>query len=543
MPQKVSTTWIPAMVLASLGLGGCGTSSPADTATQSGAPGQGSTGAPQAPMSARWVDDRLAVDVPVPVITVGLPETTVAGLRAALQPHTVDHGNGDINQSLPPDLEEAQDKDVLVLMPLSGEFFSHPVLPTARFDVREAPASLQDEFRAALERARVGDGRFDAIAIEDWLADRLGRKGLAPNPNAPTIVLLHLAAFGEGPHAWKLQGRTGWLEPVRVFGERHPMIVIDPSAERDPWVSTESSYLEPVPNDAVEAMAEFVRDAVEYRVLPASVYPVAQASCHAVTAIVGVRPTSVAEATSLMRTVRDALNPEWIEEAFDHLTGGNAVLDLKVLQLPVDDPALDAIARGEFANFETLRAWLTLNWEQYHVDHPGCEEYLAVVFAGDVASVPGGGVLGIGTYDDSPGKRIAMGWVHDIFRLTFDPESPLCRFGCGGKDYLNWWNYLLIHEGGHIFGQHHTFHKVNIDGSLGTNESFSSVWSSMSYQDDGRCADLGALDHASWMRNRAGFALRLAAREGREGSPAWNAAMGAAAALDWQGVWRELQGP
>jgi hypothetical protein len=514
------------------GLSSCGNSSPATDV-----PGLSA----QTPVSARWQSDRLMIDVPVPVIAIGFPVADVAGLSAKLRTHRVDHTAGDLNQPIPPDPDEIEERGPTALLPLFGESYPHPVLPNARFQVSAASAAMENEFRTMLSAARLDGNRFDAIAIEDWLANALPRYGFPLNKNAPSIVVLHLDAFGVSNHGWKHQGRTGWLEPVRVFGERYPLLVLDPSAVPDPYAGT-GNFRDTLPASATELIADFVIEAVEYRVLQASIYPVAQAPCHAVTGIMGIRPGSIAEATPLLRSVEEALHPEWIKGAFDHLTGTNVFFDLKILHLPVDDPVLDAIARGEFPAFEVMRGYLTLMWDQYHVDRPGCEGYLSVVFAGDVATVPGGGIIGIGTYDDRPtGRRISMSWVAEIFRLTFDPESPVCTLACEQKEYLNWWDYLFIHETGHILGQRHTHDKSSNTGYGTSNNAFSSVWSTMSYQQDGRVADFGAIDHANWLRNRAGFALLHAARGGREGSPAWNQAMDAARLLNWQGVWAALQ--
>lgn len=240
----------------------------------------------------------------------------------------------------------------------------------------------------------------------------------------------------------------------------------------------------------------------------------------------------------MLRKVRDAFNAPRVKAGWDHLTGADVFFDVKILSLPVDDPVLDALARGEFPAFEVMRGYLSVMFEQYHVEHPGCEEYLSVVFAGDVATVPGGGVLGIGTYDDTPGQRISMSWVAEAVRFTFDPESPYCFASCDGKDYLNWWEYLFSHETGHIMGQRHP-HDISLaepdlvtSQTGSSNNGFSSIWSSMSYHQDGRVIDFGKIDQANWRRNRAGFALGLAAQNGRENSPAWNAAMDQARQLD-----------
>jgi hypothetical protein len=404
-----------------------------------------------------------------------------------------------------------------------------------------------------MARTRGEDGNYSANAVEDFLA-----AALPLNADAPSIVVLHLGALGIKTHGWNLRGQTGFLAPVRMFGERHPLVVLDPSAVADARAAgtttdpfAENPYHNPVASSNAPVIAQFVRDATSYRVLQGSIYPVAQAPCHAVTGVLGIRDnTSLSE--MMLRKVRDTFDAQRVKAGWDHLTGTDVFFDVKILSLPVDDPVLDALARGEFPAFEVMRGYLGLMFEQYHVEHPGCEEYLSVVFAGDVATVPGGGVLGIATFDDTPGQRISMSWVAEAIRFTFDPESPLYVAGLGeGKDYLNWWEYLFSHETGHIFGQRHP-HDISLAdvdpasdpetyAAGSSNNAFSSIWSSMSYHQDGRVIDFGKIDQANWRRNRAGFALGLAAQDGREGTPAWNAAMDRARHLDWQGVWETLR--
>lgn len=521
------------------GLAGCGASS---TGVNE------SARAAAAPVAAVWKDGRLNIDVPVPVITIGFPEKDVAALQAELQPFAVNHQTGDLNQSLPPDVfEVVETQDPAVLLPAFGETITLPVLPIAHYRVTAAPAALEQQFAALLENIRDKDGHLDALAAEDFLAG-----ALPLDPDNPTIVVLHKKTLGAAARGWKIQGPTGFIAPVRLFGERHPLLVLDPSAVADSYASgtttdpfAQNVYHNPVASSAAAIIAQYVRDATSYRVLQGPVYPPSQAPCHAVTGIFGLREsTSVSE--SMVRKARETFDAQRVKAGWDHLTGTNVFFDLKILSLPVDDPVLDALARGEFPAFEVMRGYLSVMFEQYHVEHAGCEEYLSVVFAGDVASTPSG-VLGIGTYDDSPGQRISMSWVHDIFRLTFDPASPYCFFSCNGKEFNNWWEYLFSHETGHIMGQRHP-HDISLaDPDLVTsqtgssNNAFSSVWSSMSYQQDGRMIDFGKIDSNNWRRNRAGFALALAAQNGRENSPEWNAAMDRARHLDWQGVWESLR--
>lgn len=501
-------------------------------------------------IGARWVDGRLRIQVPTPVVLLGFPPADVTRLQAELKPHQVDHSTSDLAQALPPDVEELQEDGPVASAPiLGGDPIVLPILPKAAYRVAAAPAAMSSEFAAALGAAKLEGNLYDANAVEDWLATALPRHGFALNPSAPAIVVLHLGAFGVTGHGWRIQGFAGKVEPARVFGERHPLLVLDPSAIPDPYNGGGEDFASPVGTGAAAAIGNFVREATEYRVLQGPIYPVAQAPCHAVTGIVGIHATSLQETGLLVRSAREMLEAARIKASFDHLTGTDVFFDLKILELPVDDPVLDAIGRGEFPAMEALRGYLTLQWEQYHVDHgPQCEEYLSVVFENDLAAVPGGGILGIGTYDDKPGKRISMSWVHDALRLAFDPASPACEpvdaslnTSCAGREYANVFEYLLSHETGHIFGQRHPHDISSASSTSASSDAFSSVWSSMSYEQDGRMIDFGAIDHNNWLRNRAAFALGLAAENGRVGSPEWQAAMAAAGQLDWQGVWLALQ--
>lgn len=494
-----------------------------------------------AALGAQWQDGRLAIDVPVRVITLGVPDERVQQLQAELTPYLVDQQTGNDNQILSPDPAEIQDDGAVALVPLSGEVRPNPVLPTAIYQLMAAPAALAAEFRAELDAIKLDGELFDGNALEEWLAAALARHGMALNAGAPSMVLLDLRGFGIGNHGWKITGPAGYLAPVRIFGERQALLVLDPSAIAD-FFDPDQVYSEPAAAGSLTAIAQMVRDATDYRLLQASVYPIAQAPCHAVTGILGVKSSSLAE-RGVLSPVEENFHPDWIKSSWDHLTGTDVFFDLKVLSLPVDDPVLDAISRGESPGLYLLELWVTLNWDKYHVDHPGCEDYLAVVFANDAAGVPGSLLLsGYGSYDDNPGKRIAMGWTHDVFRLLSDPDSPVCAFPerCEGRDYLNFADFLFSHEAGHLFGQSHP-HDIERSDGFFTNLSFSAIWSSMSYKQEGRVIDFGAVDRNNWQRNRAGFALELAAQNGREGSAAWNAALDAAQVYDWQGVWAALR--
>ena len=543
MRRSFSVGGMAMVVAVASGLAACDSS-------QSSSPSKSSAASKAVTVAAEWIDGRLEIDVPVPVITFGLTTEQAAALAQDLSTHQVNHTTGDFNQIISMDTEEPQEQGIGALQPLGGETFPNPVLPTAVYHVQVAPPALAEEFQAALAAAKLDGSIYDANAMEDFLAGALPRYGFALNADAPSMVVLHLGAFGINGHGWKVQGDTGFMQPVRLFGARQPLLVLDPSAIADPYAGTSEDYMNPVEADNAAVIARYLREATEFRVLQGPIYPVAQAPCHAVTAVVGVKAASLSQLPiGVLRSFEDAFRPEVIKASFDHLTGTDVFFDVKILSLPVDDPALDAISRLEFPGVEVMRGYFTAMWENYHVDHPGCEEYLSALFIGDAAGVPGAGILGIGTYDDNPGKRISMSWVHDVFRFLLDPESPGCAVGaqvfstdyCERKDYLNWWEYLLSHETGHILGQRHPHDIDSSSSNSGSSNAFSSVWSSMSYQQDGRMIDFGAHDQANWRRNRAGFALKIAADAGREGTPAWESAMAAARRLDWQGVWESLQ--
>ncbi|HLE47245.1 MAG TPA: hypothetical protein VI818_03025, partial [Candidatus Thermoplasmatota archaeon] len=242
-----------------------------------------------------------------------------------------------------------------------------------------------------------------------------------------------------------------------------------------------------------------------------------------------------------MRPDKDLLNVPQIKSAFERLTQGTVHVDAKVLVLPVDDPALDAIARGEFATMEVLRFWLYANWEKYWVAHEGCEPYVSFVMHGDVASVPTT-ILGIGTYDESKSYRISMSWVHESLRVIRDPDSPVpdqARL-LGDSEY-NWVNFLFAHEIGHTIGMHHPFHSGwDAEGAPDSNQRFENVWTVMGYDEDGRLIDFSTVDIANFQRSRVGYLLQRADVQGLGGSAAWTQGVGAAETFDWLGASQPL---
>lgn len=459
-----------------------------------------------------WTDDAIEMDVPVPVVLIGFDAESADALDASLSEGVrVAHDAMTLNQPLPPD----PDGGVEDHMPLEGKTLPVPIVPTARFDVQRLDATLQAQLS---ENITAWDSK-DGDLLEAWLAAALVDTPLQPDPSAPSLILLH-PDFEGSDATWRYTFPHGHLEPVRSFGEREPMhirILSDQEAgDLDHWVT----------------------ELVHYRFLQGAIYPMPLPECHAITLITAYRPTSVGEHLDELKDAVDLFDPEELERAFGNLTGSTVHVDAKVLELPVDDPVLDLIVRGEFGSLEAQRAWFSLNWQDYHVAHDGCEAYLSFVIHGDLASV-GSGIIGIGTYDGK-GYRIALSWVNEAFRLLWDPASPANQMTDGSGEY-NWINFLHGHEAGHILGMHHPFHS-----SEGQNNAFQDVWSVMSYSTDGRVIDFSMVDRNNFQRNSAAYVIAEAARLGLDDTPEWSEAFERLTARDWNGasaaLWPSVQG-
>ncbi len=493
---------------------------------------------------------RLKIDVTVPVVLIGFPDQSVTALQERLGTHRVDHEVSDFQQALPPDPEQ----DPAGHIPAVGTIWDVPALPTAVYDVQPAPEELEARLAQALPAWELGNQGdvvvYDANALEAFLADTLPAHGHELDPNAPSLVITHLDALEAPLHTWRYDFPHGWLEPVNSFGERTPMHILETSATLnrptpvyhqvtgEPW-DPHQDKLDPV--EDVGEIEHLVREATEFRLLHSPIYPLPLTECHAITMILGVRPTGLGEATPTFESGAELFHADEIGRAFQNLTGDTVHVDAKVLELPVDDPALDALARGEFATLEAMRGWLAMNWEDYWVEHEGCEAYLSLVFAGDAATTPTA-ILGIGTYDHDRGYRISISWINDLVRLLRDPASPT-GFVLGGdaSSGYNWIDFLFTHEIGHTIGVHHPFHNGRKEGSI-QNDHFQDTWTAMSYSTDGRVIDFSALDQANWQRNRMAYRFVAADQLGETTSEPWSQALEHAGAYHW-GTADDLLGP
>lgn len=488
------------------------------------------------------------VEQPLDVFLVGLEPGTGTALQAKLTPEKVDHVPFSFARSFPPDPEA---------LPLSGVDYPNPTVPTAVYRVHEMDADFAAAFLGAAQEMAVegADGILDANAAEEELVKALGSKGFVLDANRPAYVILH-GGDALGAHAWRYTYSHGYLEPVRTFGEKLPILVTDVSADPDPYVVGRpgltspvfgyeprgKAYDQPLPagGDAtVAALHELVVDATHHRFLKGPIYPLTTKPCHHITLILAVHTTAVTQYAPGFRAPADWVDVEGLQAAFTNLTGDPVHVELKVLQQPQDDPVLDALARGAgaFATLDALRWYLDENFESFVDPMPECEEYLSLLIFGDAAQQ--GAFGGIGTYDVQRSHRISFSLVPETSRLMDDSGelSGMAGMSDPSRFQPNWVNLLFSHEVGHTLGQHHPQHLSRNDGPSPEINSFESVWSVMSYQTGDRTHDFGLNDRAQWQRNRLGYAFADAQAAGLAESAEVQAALQHASMNHWDAAY------
>lgn len=466
-------------------------------------------------------ENEVHVNVTVPVVLVGYSDEQASALEGELENEDVHHQTSDFPQIIRPDPSTATEQP-------SFDTFDLGVQPTADYDVRtldnETEADLDQRLATWTAGGSVGPGH----ALEAYLAEQLD-----PDPNAPSLVLVNSDGLEHGPDAWRYQMKNGYLEPVDSFGELEPLHVIDVAHNPDA-----------APDDAA-ATEGVVHEVTHYRLLQGTVYPPSTAECHALTVVTAYRPTALANYDPGMQNPEELFDPAMIEGAYENLTSNineTVHVDAKVLELPVDDPVLDALSRGEFATFEAQRAWITQNWDEYWVEHEGCEAYVSFVVHTDAASTMTA-VNGIGLYDESTGYRVGLSWINELQRYLTDNDSPLSSASPLGQgesvEEYNYLNYLHAHEAGHTFSMRHP-HDISGSGGGGSSTAHEDVWSTMSYSNDGRAADFGAIDQANFARNKVG-ALVLEAQEQGASEEDLTPALEHIAAYEWAQAAEDLR--
>jgi len=465
------------------------------------------------------------VNVTVPVITVGFTDAQAAQLEEDLADETVNHTTSTFPQVLPPD-PDADPEDRL------GGTFDLGIVPTAHYEVHTLPDDVRAELDEQLDLWTSTGTAAPGHALEALLADELDGTALALDPNAPSLVLVNSDGLDHRVDEWRYQLPNGYYEPTDSFGEREPVHIMDVSHQG----------LDANDTDGIQ---EAVHDVTHYRLLQGTVYPPSTAECHALTLVTAYRPTSLANYDPSMQNPEELFNPKRVEAAYQNLTSLVDVpvhVDAKVLELPVDDPALDALSRGEFATFEAQRAWITENWDDYWVEHEGCEAYVSFLVHTDAASTPTP-VLGIGLYNHDVDRRIGLSWINEPMRYLMDGDSPLTpasplRQGESIDEY-NYLDYLHTHEAGHTFSMRHP-HDISTPDGGGSNSAHEEVWSAMSYANSGRVIDFSAIDQANFARNMVGNLLREAVNAGATEADL-EPALEHIAAYEWSQADDELQ--
>lgn len=502
-------------------------------------------------------NDRVQVDVPVEVVLVGYDDGVADELRERLDPLRVDHSALSYFRTFPPDAEEPS-------LPLHAKKVGLPIVPVARYQVHDAPDAFRDRLYSFLEEdAKVNETAYGGNAAEDWLAEHLDEIGVTLDPETPTFVLLH-GRDELDDHSYRYHYSNGWLGPVRTFGEREPLVVMDLSARPDPWVLAQNQdapwpwippqdpyeYDRRVPAGGEETLTALERatvDATHYRLLQGSIYPVSPKPCHAITLVLAIRQSATTETLPGYRRAGEILAPDRLESGFENITGeDNVHVDTKILQLPQDDPVLAGLSRGNLGTLDTLRWWLDQNWEEYWVPHEGCEPYVSFVVVGDAAEAI---TIGIATFDQERSHRISFSWAGDRNRLRDmyegpgeehvgeDSRFPTGRDSPGHRERYEWINLFFAHETGHLMGQRHPqgITETAEESDSLTQQgppwetrfswSYNSVHSAMSYQVNDRTVDFGTIDRTNWARNRAGYALQAAIDQGMQDSAAFEAAL------------------
>lgn len=393
-----------------------------------------------------------------------------------------------------------------------------PFTPVADYTVHRAPDGMARDLFRYLMSSPIQERPYpvyNGTAAEAWLAEHLPQYGFELDRDTPSLVLIHGREMLQDGHAYRYHYPNGYLQPVRAFGEREPLVALDVSARPDPWV-VDGSYppgpydytLAPGGSATVDALEEAVHNATAVRLLQGPGFPVPTGDCHAITVVLGIRSASLSERLEDYRAARELLDVQRLERSWSRVLDDEVHVDLKVLHLPQDDPGLSAMLRS-YPGYEAQATWVAEHWERYWVPHEDCQGYATFAVEGDPATIWDAGYA---TYNGTLDARVAFTWTSDYLHLVDQYEGPaedvvhsLSVQDNAGYDVMT---SIVGHETGHAFGLLHSHNVFN--GSNETDPSrnvpgFSSVWSAMSYHQTVHTAQLSVLDRITIQRARAGL--------------------------------------
>jgi hypothetical protein len=443
-------------------------------------------------------DGRIHLNITLPMVLIGFQNGTGEAVQERFEPVLLDRSkHGNHHPRVPDDGSTPLDWTETVIEPL-------PFLYEVHVDVIEADDAFTAEFLQWLPEATLESGSLDGEQIERWFYEQLAEDGLV-REGMVSLVALHLAGLDQtGGISYSDAVRTH--ENVRIFGTQYPVLVFEASAPRDQGASGGSGlYAGPLPDggdETADGLAAFATEAVQWRVFSRVLGFAPSGACHSITLILAHRATSLVpvepDVDHLVAEWEDLFRPESIE------------IHVKRLSLPVDDPALDLVLRGELALApHGARAYLHANWDQYVETGLGCEEYLAVFVQGD--SLDRGS--GSGSTDAGTERRIALMSVPQELVNVYPEAFP---------------TYLLAHEMGHLFGL------VHVDqGHPGSNTHFQHVHSVIHDGIARMFIEYGAGDRINILRERAGAVVERGLDEGLADLPGFEDVLDDLAEFRW----------
>lgn len=471
------------------------------------------------------------MDIPVPVVLLGFPDDARDALIAASQnPAPVKGEWHESRYDHPSNTPEPTD--------FSTGFTLFP-----KYHFIQPAKDVEDAFFDMASNAVVatpGDiTLYDANEVEEWLWQNFQSAEGGPTADTPGLVLIHSDGRLADSHAYRYTLNNGYMDRVRFFGEFHPQLIADISAEPtsflgilpfqfdvegDPTQTPSAPFDSPIRGVSAadaDVLYQLLDAASHYRIMQGVGFPSSLERCVSIMALHAIEVGSPLDVLPTEQKQNQLLDPVKLNESFSALLAPRPTfVEVKVLVLPDDDPALyDALRNGG-----NVRLYMDQNWAKYAAVYDGCESYLSV-FWQPLSGAAGGGVAYYSTQDDRYFSFTNLGELHRAQYGRTDTKY-------GGWD---WGNDVVAHETGHLLGVRHPFdisdENPPFDGYL---DSFSTIWSTMSYAPENKITtQFSAMDRNNLHRNRVGFQLMELQQLGLADGDDFDAGINAMSHYDW----------